>query len=514
MGAHRKRSGRRQRPDRSERTGSIARPRLPELANPFPPIEVLNSEALERIEDTAYRMLEDGGLEVRSARARQIYADHGANVDHASQMVWLGRDIVREFVGKAPASFRMHARAPERDITLGGANIAFSPVGGPPNVSSLNRRRRSGDYETLCDLIRLTHALGVTHISGGGLVAPVDLAVDTRHLDVSMAHITLSDQAWFSSGIGRTRILDALEMVALARGRNREQLLSEPSIYTVINVNSPRRVDEDLLEGLMAMAENGQPNVVTPFTLAGAMSPVTIAGSLAQQTGEALGVIALTQMIRPGCPVVFGGFTSNVDMKSGAPAFGTPEYVKATLAGGQIARHFRLPYRSSSVNASNAVDAQAVYETGMALWAAIMAHSNMILHSVGWLEGGLTASFEKMVVDAEMLRAWFETLQPLEVDGPELALDAILHVPPGGHFFGEDHTLARFETAFHDPVLSDWRNFETWEEDGSRTATERAHDIWKQLLADYERPPIDAAVEEELNAFVARRKAEIQRQGL
>ena len=514
MADRRKRTAGRKRPDRTARVIGVTRDRLPELTNPFAPIEVLGEEALERIEETAFRILEDGGLEIRSARARQIYADAGATIDDDSQMVWIGRDIVREFVGKAPHSFTMHARAPERDLTIGGANIAFAPVGGPPNVSSLDRRRQSGDYETLCDLIRVSYALGVTHISGGGLVAPIDLPVDTRHLDTAMAHITLTDLSWFSSGIGRTRVMDSLDMVAMARGIGREQLSEQPSLYTVINVNSPRRVDEDLLEGLMAMAENGQPNVVTPFTLAGAMSPVTLAGSLAQQTAEALGVIALTQMIRPGCPVVFGGFTSNVDMKSGAPAFGTPEYVKATLAGGQIARRYGLPYRSSSVNASNAVDAQAVYETGMALWAAIMSHTNVVLHSVGWLEGGLTASFEKMVVDAEMLRSWFATLQPLQVDGENLALEAILQVPPGGHFFGEEHTLARYETAFHDPVLSDWRNFETWEEDGSRNATERARDIWKQLLAEYERPPLDAAIEDRLRSFIAKRRRDIESGGL
>lgn len=508
------RGGRRQWPDRSDRSNGYARPRLPELSNPFAPIEVLDEEALERIDDTSFRMLQEGGLEVRSRRAREIYKSHGARTDEESQMVWLERDLVREYVAKAPETFQMHARNPKCNLTIGGSNIAFGPVGGPPNASSLDRRRQSGDFETLCNLIKVMHALGVTHMSGGGLVAPIDLPVDTRHLDIGSAHITLNDQAWFASGIGRTRIEDSLEMVAIARGCDRQQLLSEASLYTVINVNSPRRVDEDLLDGLMAMAENGQPNVVTPFTLAGAMSPVTIAGSLAQQTGEALGVIALTQMIRPGCPVVFGGFTSNVDMKSGAPAFGTPEYVKATLAGGQIARRHGLPYRSSSVNASNAVDAQAVYETGMSLWAAIMSHSNMIMHSVGWLEGGLTASFEKMVVDAEMLRSWFETLQPLKVDTDELALDAILKVPPGGHFFGETHTLERYEKAFHDPVLSDWRNFETWEEDGARTATQRAHDVWTQLLADYVAPPIDPDVREELDAFTERRKLEIERDGL
>ena len=514
MTHHTKRSRRRKRHDRNAQAGAGSRPPLPQLTNPFPPVEILPEEALVRIEDTAFRMLEEGGLEVRSARALAIYKANGADVDEATQMVRMDRDMVRHFVGLAPPSFTLHARNPERTVEVGGANIAFAPVGGPPNASDLDRGRRSGDLATFRDLVRLVHALGVTHFSGGGLVAPIDLPVDSRHLDMGHAHITLGDRAWFALGIGRQRVEDALDMVALARGVDREALLSQPSLYTVINVNSPRRVDEDLLEGLMALAESGQPNVVTPFTLAGAMSPVTIAGALAQQTGEALGVIALTQMIRPGCPVVFGGFTSNVDMKSGAPAFGTPEYVKATLAGGQIARRFALPYRSSSVNASNAVDAQAVYETSMSLWAAIMSHTNMIMHSIGWLEGGLVASFEKMVVDAEMLRSWADVLKPIEVGTDDLALDAILGVAPGGHFFGEPHTLERYETAFYDPILSDWRNFETWEEDGARSATERAHTMWQELLAGYEKPPIDPAVEAELEAFVARRKGEIERDGI
>ena len=514
MTHHTKRSRRRKRHDRNAQTGAGSRPPLPQLTNPFPPVEILPEEALVRIEDTAFRMLEEGGLEVRSARALAIYKANGADVDEATQMVRMDRDMVRHFVGLAPPSFKLHARNPERAVEVGGANIAFAPVGGPPNASDLDRGRRSGDLATFRDLVRLVHALGVTHFSGGGLVAPIDLPVDSRHLDMAHAHITLGDRAWFALGIGRQRVEDALDMVALARGIDREALLSQPSLYTVINVNSPRRVDEDLLEGLMALAESGQPNVVTPFTLAGAMSPVTIAGALAQQTGEALGVIALTQMIRPGCPVVFGGFTSNVDMKSGAPAFGTPEYVKATLAGGQIARRFALPYRSSSVNTSNAVDAQAVYETSMSLWAAIMSHTNMIMHSIGWLEGGLVASFEKMVVDAEMLRSWADTLKPIKVGTDDLALDAILGVAPGGHFFGEPHTLERYEKAFYDPILSDWRNFETWEEDGARSATERAHTMWQELLDGYEKPPIDPAVEAELDAFVTRRKGEIERDGV
>jgi trimethylamine--corrinoid protein Co-methyltransferase len=229
---------------------------------------------------------------------------------------------------------------------------------------------------------------------------------------------------------------------------------------------------------------------------------------LAQQNAEALAGLAFAQMVRPGAPVCYGGFTSNVDMKSGAPAFGTPEYTRAALAGGQLARRYRIPYRSSNANAANLVDAQAAYESEMSLWGAVMGYANIVMHAAGWLEGGLCASFEKMVLDAEMLQMMAEFLTPIVVDEETLALDAIREVGPGGHFFGAAHTLARYETAFYDPILSDWRNFESWEEDGARSATERAHDLYKQILADYKAPPLDAAIREELDAFVARRKEE------
>jgi trimethylamine--corrinoid protein Co-methyltransferase len=303
--------------------------------------------------------------------------------------------------------------------------------------------------------------------------------------------------------------LDALEMVALARGRQRADLLAEPSLLTVINVNSPRRVDNELLAGLMAMAENGQVVIVTPFTLAGAMSPVTIAGSLAQQTAEALGVIAFTQMVRPGAPVIFGGFTSNVDMKSGAPAFGTPEYVRAVIIGGQVARRWKLPYRSSNVTSSNTVDVQAATESMMSIWAAIMSHANLVLHATGWLEGGLTASFEKSIIDADMIAGMCAWLRPLDISAAALGYDAIAATPPGGHFFGADHTLARFETAFHHSMTVDLRPFQTWLEDGARTATDRANRIWKSLLENYEPPPLDPSAAQAIDAFVERRKREI-----
>jgi trimethylamine--corrinoid protein Co-methyltransferase len=240
------------------------------------------------------------------------------------------------------------------------------------------------------------------------------------------------------------------------------------------------------------------------------MAPVTVAGALAEQTAEALGVIAFTQMVRKGAPVMFGGFTSNVDLKSGAPAFGTPEYAKATLAGGQIARHFKLPYRASNVNASNLVDAQATYESAMSLMACVLGHVNMVHHGLGWLEGGLTASFEKTVVDAEMIRAWAETLKPIVVDEETLAVDAIKEVAPGGHFFGSPHTLLRFENAFYEPIISDWRNYRTWELDGAKSATQRAHETYKRLVAEYEPPAMEATIEESLQFHMSRRKEELK----
>jgi trimethylamine--corrinoid protein Co-methyltransferase len=248
--------------------------------------------------------------------------------------------------------------------------------------------------------------------------------------------------------------------------------------------------------------------IVTPFTLAGAMAPATLAGALALQNAEALGVIAYMQMVKPGALAIYGCFTSNVDMKSGAPAFGTPEYTRAAMAGGQLARRYNLPYRSSNCSTSNAVDAQAAYESCMAIWGSVMGGANMIKHSAGWMEGGLVASYEKMILDAEILQTMAEALQPFAVDEDALGIEEIREVGPGGHFFGAAHTLQRYETAFYAPMLSDWRNYETWREAGALTAAQRANAIWKQLLAEYEQPPIDPGIDEALRDYVARRKAE------
>ena len=472
---------------------------------------ILNEEELGLIDKTALKILAELGLEFQNPEALNILEKSGAAVDRETSMVRMEPALVRELVAMAPSEFELHARNPDRSVTMGGNWINFAPVAGPPYVSDLDRGRRPGTFEDQCNLIRLHQSLNVLHLAGAAPVEAIDLPVESRHLDFYHAQITLTDRVWNARAIGRERIDDALNMISIARDCSRDDLLGEPSSLTVINVNSPRRVDRELLAGLMAMAENGQAAIITPFTLAGAMSPVTIAGALAQQTAEALGVIAFTQMVRPHAPVIFGGFTSNVDMKSGAPAFGTPEYVRAVIIGGQIARRWRLPYRSSNVTSSNVVDAQATSESTMSLWATIMSHANLVYHSTGWLEGGLTASFEKSIVDADMIGAMRAWLEPLEISESSLAFDAIAATQPGGHFFGAAHTLERFETAFHAPMLADLRPYQTWAEDGARTATERANRIWKSLLSSYEPPPIDFAIREALDTYVARRKREIIR---
>jgi trimethylamine--corrinoid protein Co-methyltransferase len=277
---------------------------------------------------------------------------------------------------------------------------------------------------------------------------------------------------------------------------------------TIINSNSPLKLDEVMCGGIIEMARRNQVVVLTPFTLAGAMAPVTIAGAVTQQNAEALAGLVLSQNVRAGAPFVYGGFTSNVDMKSGSPAFGTPEYMKSALLGGQLARRYGLPYRSSNVCAANTVDAQAAYESVFSLWGATMGGVNILKHGAGWMEGGLQASFEKLVLDADLLQMVAAFLTPLEVDDDALALDAMREVGPGGHFFGAAHTMERYSTAFYSPMISDWRNFETWQDAGSPTAYEKANRLYKTLLDEYEQPPLDPAVREELAAFVARRKEE------
>ena len=499
---------RRERARSPRHTGPTLAP-LPPLRNRFAPLEVFSAEQVERILLSAYRVLEEGGLEIRSAAAREIYRRAGALVDEPTQIVRLGRELIGAQLAHAPGQFVLHARDPRRNLHVGGDYVNFGPVTGAPHIRDEEHGRRYGDLESFRNILKLTHTLGVLHWQGGIVVEPVDLPVPTRHLAMYQAHIECADTVWAARGIGGVQAEDAIALSALEHGCTIEALAARPTLLSVTNVNSPRRVDEEILDNILTMARHGQCVVITPFTLMGAMAPVTLAGALVQQTAESLAIVALCQLVRPGTPCVLGGFTSNVDMRSGSPAFGTPEYVQAVLASAQIGRRLKLPVRTSAVNASPAVDAQATYETAFSLQAAILSHSHLINHAVGWLEGGLSASLEKIIIDAELLREWAQILQPLDFSEDDLAVEAIKEVAAGGHYFGASHTLARYESAFYRPLLSDWSSYESWREAGAQTATMRASALWKKLLSEYVAPPLDPAVREAVADYVARRTREL-----
>ncbi len=501
----------RRRPQRT--AGAFEQPPWRTLRNPHPPMRLLSDDQVEMIHQRSLKILSEMGVEFMSDEARRVLKEAGADVDDDSGVVRFDPALVDETVAKAPSAFDLTPRNPERCVTFGGDHVVNTLVSSTPNIMDLDRGRRPGPFEDQCNLIRLMQQLNILHMGGVEPVVALDLPATSRHLDLLHAWLTLSDKAFFCRAIGREMVVDACEMLAIALGVRREELVGRPAMFTTISVNSPRRLDAELLDGAMEMMDHGQPLLLTPFTLAGAMAPVTLAGALTQQNAEALALVAFTQIYRPGSPVLYGAFTSNVDMKSGAPAFGTPEYAKATIASGQLIRRYGLPYRSSNVCAANAVDAQAAYESMMSLWACMMGGVNMVYHGAGWLEGGLSTSFEKLILDVELCQMMAEMLALPEVTEDTIALDAMEDVGIAGHFFGTRHTIDRYETAFYHPILSDWRNFETWSEAGSPTAADHANRVWKALLETYEAPPMAEDRREALDAFVARRKADYARAG-
>jgi len=474
----------------------------------FAPIDLVSKDELESIHQAALTVLQDIGIDILHDEAKAILKDAGADVDPASNRVRFDPALVESKIGLAPKSFTLHARNPARNVVIGDGNVAFCSVASTPNAFDREGGRRPGNNKDFQNFIRLGQTLDSIHVWGGYPVEPVDVHASVRHLDALFDMLTLSDKAIHAYSLGRERIRDGIEMARLARGIDEETLEREPSLFTIINSSSPLRLDTPMLEGVLQMARRNQIVVLTPFTLAGAMAPVTLAGALAQQHAEALAGLTIAQLARAGSPFVYGGFTSNVDMKSGAPAFGTPEYMKTAMVGGQLARRLGLPYRSSNANAANSLDAQAAYESVFSLWGAIMGGVNLLMHGAGWMEGGLQASFEKMVLDADLLAMVADFLKPLRVDPEELAIEAMREVGPGGHFFGAAHTQSRYRNAFFAPMISDWRNYESWREAGAPTAYDTAERIYQERLKTFSPPPIEAERREALESFVARRKAE------
>ena len=470
------------------------------------PTAAVSDDELEAIHLASLRVLAECGVDILHADARRRLAACGARVE--DRRVRFDPDMVCESIATIPSEFTLHGRLPERDLRIGDGRITYAAVASAPNYVDLDGVRRTGDRAGYRDFLRLAQTLTAIHTVAGYPVEPVDLHPSIRHLEAAYDAHTLTDRSFHVYSLGRERDLDGMEMARIARGVDDETFDREPSITSIINASSPLRYDEPMVEGIIQLSARNQVVIITPFTLAGAMAPITLAGALVQQNAEALAGLVLTQVVRPGAPAVYGGFTSNVDMRSGAPAFGTPEYAKAALVGGQLARRYGIPYRSSAVSTSNAVDAQAGYETVWALWGAVTGGADFLMHGAGWMEGGLHASYDKMVVDADLLQMVSRFLRPLVVDHDTLAVDAIANVGPAGHFFGEDHTRRRYETEFHSPMVSDWRNWETWTEAGRPDTAARANACARELLRDYEPPPLDDAIREELRDYVDRRTRE------
>ena len=507
MAREKRGGGRRGKSSRSG--GSIEQLPWQQVQNTYPAYELLNPDQMDRLHATSMRILSEAGIRVMGDNVMDLFEAAGAIVDRDTQTIRMDESIVAKAPETVPQTFTLRARNAAKRITLGGNNITFGLVAGPPNVHDCINGRRQGNLADYQNFIKLAHHFNAVNIIGNQVVAPMELPANNRHLDTYLSNITLSDLSFHCTAIGRGRAMDGINMMAISRGQSVEELRDDPGVITIISVNSPRLFDDAMGDGLIAMAEHGQPVSITPFTLMGAMTPVTLPAALAQQNAEALFGVVLTQLINPGTPVMYGSFTSNVDMRSGAPAFGTPENAKANIVGGQLARRYGIPYRTSNANASNAVDLQAAYETMMSSWGAVLGGANMVYHAAGWLEGGLTASYEKFIMDVEIIQNMIEFPKPMKFDEDELGFDAIQSVPTGGHFFGADHTMARYETAFYRPMLSDWQNFENWEAAGAKDALQRATGLWQQALRDYEAPVMDAAIREELDAYVARRKEEI-----
>ncbi len=477
----------------------------------FPPLELLGPEQVDRLHEASMHILEAIGLDFLDAEALDLWAAAGARVDRAAQHVWLDRGLVLELVARAPAAFTWRARNPARDVRIGGDYMAFAPQGGTVYATSLDGGRRPGTLADYTALLKLVQSLNVLHFSGEQLVAPHDVPASFRHLRRLSLALTLTDKAVFEAAHGREIATDSLNLIRLVFG----DLAGDPVIGGIINANSPLRYDSRMLGGLLTYARAGQVTIVTPFILAGAMSPITLAAAIAQQNAEALAGIALTQLARPGAPVIYGGFTTNVDMRSGSPAFGTPEGAWAMTAGAQLARRYHLPYRGSGgLNSSTVPDAQAAYETQWTMWPAVLAHTNLVLHSVGWLEGGLTVSYEKIMLDAEALGMFAHFLGGFTVDSESLALDMIAEVGPGGHHFGTPHTQARFATAFYEPLLSSRQSYDTWLAAGGQDTAQRANALWKEVLAQYEQPALDPGIAEAITGFVARRERELEGRNL
>ena len=484
--------------------------------NTLKPLSILSLEAEEKVHQASMQMMRDQGVGFEEPRALDIFQQAGQKVDSAEQRVFFDPEFVMETARLAPASFVLHARNPDLDVTIGDDTIVFAPVSGPPFVADRDGGRRDGVLRDQNDLVRLAETIDVLH-HGCPEVAVKDLPVESRHLDVLYHQIRLSAKGMIGDAWSTERARDHIDMMAIlfqglrgGGGDPRDAVRDLPVLVGIINSNSPLRYDANMIEGLIEYAAAGQVNIITPFIMAGATSPVTLAAAVAQQNAEALAAVVLAQLVRPGAPVMYGSFLTGLEMRTGAPAFGRPESALGILASAQMARRYRLPCRGGGVLTNSKIpDHQAGQEKMNMLWPLILGGVHYILHAAGWSDGGLTASFEQMVIDAEMLESTARFFTGVPVDDERLAIEVIGHVGTGGHFLGEEHTRRHFRSEFYYPALADTEAYEAWVKKGSKDAYARASERWKKLLASYVEPVLDPSIDEALTAFMARRKREI-----
>ena len=471
----------------------------------IPLFDILNAEALEIIESNAETILEEIGVNfVQNPEALARWREAGADVQ--GERVHIPRGLARELCARAPARYTQMARNPEKSVEIGGNTLVCAPVYGPPFVRDLAGGRRYATIEDFRKFVKLGYMSKWLHHSGGTVCEPTDVPVNKRHLDMALAHMTLSDKPFMGSVTEPARAQDCVEMCEILFGRD---FVQENTVMTsLINVNSPMTFDDVMMGALEVYARNNQACIVSPFIVGGAMAPVSVAGTLTQVLAEVMAGIGYSQLVRPGAPVIFGAFVTSIDMNSGAPTFGTPEASQILYGAGQLARRMNLPFRSGGgLCGSKLPDAQAAYETTQTLNAALLGGVNFMLHSCGWLEGGLVASFEKFVMDADQLGVLHKFAEGVPVDANAQALDAIREVGPGGHYLGCAHTQANFQSAFWRTQIFDYKPFETWDEEGARDTVAVAAERVETLMGQYQQPALDPAVGEALSSYVAEKKA-------
>jgi trimethylamine--corrinoid protein Co-methyltransferase len=504
-GRRRRSRRRRERTPRSE-AASVAR--LVQPVHNLPVYNLVDEDAIEVVHQTSLRILSEIGIAFYDDEALAILRQHGAEVDEAS-VVRFDPDLVKEYIAKAPSQFTQLARNPANKVVIGGQHMCFAPVYGPPYVVDLDRGRRESTLADFQNFVRLAYMSPALHHSGGTIVEPTDEPVATRHLDMLFSHIKYSDKPFMGSVTSAENAADSVSMAEILFGA--EQIDEQPALLSLINISSPRRLDDRMLGALKVYAKANQATIITPFVLSGAMAPVSIAGTVAQLNAEALAGIVFAQMVRAGAPVVYGSFQTTIDLQSGAPVFGAPESQLSLYLSAQLARRYGLPFRSGGMFASAKIaDIQAGYESIMAMLPAVMARVNFVLHAAGWLENGLAAGYEKFVLDCELLGMFHKYLQGVDLSEEAFALDSIRAVEPGGHHLGTEYTMSHFRTAFYRAELFDYNSAEQWAIDGSKDGAQRANEKYKRLLQEYEEPPLDPAVEEELLEFIAGRKEEIE----